>query len=191
VVWSRGTINLGRCLLTVDVENGEVLAFDEDAFVPDPDGWTRTEPKQDDVMVVEFVLGTLKPPNNNVEGCARRCATTAANVNDTLVFERLFLAAFAVMARIRTVFADKATMPSTIAISAGSSAPNPASTSGASHTDQGWASGAGRSSAAMPCRISASLCGTIASASSSSHCFRPHASSWLRDAWPTNCENRL
>jgi transposase len=35
------------------------------------------------------------------------CATTAANVNDTLAFERLFLAAFAVMARIRTVFADK------------------------------------------------------------------------------------
>ena len=35
------------------------------------------------------------------------CIATAANVNDTLVFERLFLAAFAVMARIRTVFADK------------------------------------------------------------------------------------
>jgi hypothetical protein len=35
------------------------------------------------------------------------CATTAANVNDTLAFERLFLAAFAVMVRIRTVFADK------------------------------------------------------------------------------------
>jgi transposase len=35
------------------------------------------------------------------------CTVTAANVNDTLVFERLFLAAFAVMARIRTVFADK------------------------------------------------------------------------------------
>jgi transposase len=35
------------------------------------------------------------------------CAATAANVNDTLLFERLFLAAFAVMARIRTVFADK------------------------------------------------------------------------------------
>src|SRR5215218_8015589 len=32
------------------------------------------------------------------------CVATAANVNDTLVFERLFLAAFAVMARIRTVF---------------------------------------------------------------------------------------
>src|SRR4051812_42879973 len=35
------------------------------------------------------------------------CTATAANVNDTLVFERLFLAAFGVMARIRTVFADK------------------------------------------------------------------------------------
>ena len=35
------------------------------------------------------------------------CAVTAANVNNTLVFERLFLAAFAVMARIRTVFADE------------------------------------------------------------------------------------
>ena len=35
------------------------------------------------------------------------CAATAANVNDTLMFERLFLAAFAVMARISTVFADK------------------------------------------------------------------------------------
>ena len=35
------------------------------------------------------------------------CLATAANVNDTLAFKRLFLAAFAVMARIRTVFADK------------------------------------------------------------------------------------
>lgn len=35
------------------------------------------------------------------------CAATAANVNDTLLFERLFLAAFAAMARIRKVFADK------------------------------------------------------------------------------------
>ena len=35
------------------------------------------------------------------------CLATAADVNDTLAFERLFLAAFAVMARIRTVFADK------------------------------------------------------------------------------------
>lgn len=34
-------------------------------------------------------------------------AATAANVNDTVLFERLFLTAFAVLVRIRTVFADK------------------------------------------------------------------------------------
>ena len=41
------------------------------------------------------------------DGVPVACVATAANVNDTRVFERLFLAAFAVMARIRTVFADK------------------------------------------------------------------------------------
>src|SRR3954452_23744271 len=41
------------------------------------------------------------------DGMPVACLATAANVTDTLVFERLFLAAFAVMARIRTVFADK------------------------------------------------------------------------------------
>ena len=41
------------------------------------------------------------------DGVPVACIATAANVNDTLAFERLFLAAFAVMARIRTVFADK------------------------------------------------------------------------------------
>jgi transposase len=41
------------------------------------------------------------------EGVPVACAATAANVNDTVLFERLFLGAFAVMARIRTVFADK------------------------------------------------------------------------------------
>jgi len=41
------------------------------------------------------------------DGVPVACIATAANVNDTLAFDRLFLAAFAVMARIRTVFADK------------------------------------------------------------------------------------
>ena len=41
------------------------------------------------------------------DGLPVACAATAANVNDTLLFERLFLTAFAVVARIRTVFADK------------------------------------------------------------------------------------
>jgi transposase len=35
------------------------------------------------------------------------CAATAANVNDTVLFGRLFRAAHAVVVRIRTVFADK------------------------------------------------------------------------------------
>jgi transposase len=41
------------------------------------------------------------------DGVPVACAATAADVDDTVVFERLFLAAFAVMARIRTVFADR------------------------------------------------------------------------------------
>ncbi len=41
------------------------------------------------------------------DGTPVACVATAANVNDTLLFERLFLAAFAVMARLCTVFADK------------------------------------------------------------------------------------
>ena len=41
------------------------------------------------------------------DGVPVACVTTAANVNNALVFERLFLAAFAVVARVRTVFADK------------------------------------------------------------------------------------
>jgi transposase len=41
------------------------------------------------------------------DGIPVACIATAANVNDTVLFERLFLAAFAVMTRIATVFADK------------------------------------------------------------------------------------
>jgi len=44
----------------------------------------------------------------NGYGLPVACAATAANVNDTLLFERLFRTAFAVMARVRTAFADKA-----------------------------------------------------------------------------------
>src|SRR3954454_15767803 len=41
------------------------------------------------------------------DGIPVACVATAANVNDTLVFERLFLAAYAVMAPIPGVFADR------------------------------------------------------------------------------------
>ena len=43
----------------------------------------------------------------NGDGLPVACAATAANVNDTLMFERLFRLAHAVMARVRTAFADK------------------------------------------------------------------------------------
>jgi len=43
----------------------------------------------------------------NGDGLPVACAATAANVNDTVMFERLFRAAFAVVARVRTAFADK------------------------------------------------------------------------------------
>jgi transposase len=41
------------------------------------------------------------------DGVPVACIATAANVNDTVMFERLFLAAWAVLARIARVFADK------------------------------------------------------------------------------------
>jgi hypothetical protein len=79
VVWGRGTINLGRSLLAIDIQDGEVLAFAEDAFVPDPDGWTRAEPKQEDVMAVKFVQGSPKPPDRNVEGWLQKLANMRWN----------------------------------------------------------------------------------------------------------------
>ena len=41
------------------------------------------------------------------DGIPVACRATAANVNDTVLFERLFLAAFAVTARVGTAFADR------------------------------------------------------------------------------------
>jgi transposase len=52
-------------------------------------------------------MGTKYHVAVNGDGLPVACLATAANVNDTRVFERLFLAACAVMARIQTVFADK------------------------------------------------------------------------------------
>jgi len=52
-------------------------------------------------------LGTKYHVAVNGDGVPVACVATAANVNDTLRFERLFRAAFAVLARVRTAFADK------------------------------------------------------------------------------------
>ena len=52
-------------------------------------------------------MGTKYHIATDGDGTPVACLATAANVPDTLVFERLFLAAFAVMARIRNAYADK------------------------------------------------------------------------------------
>ena len=51
--------------------------------------------------------GTKRHLATTGDGVPVACAATAANVNDTLLFERLFLTAFAVAAGIATVSADK------------------------------------------------------------------------------------
>ena len=52
-------------------------------------------------------LGTKYHVATTGDGLPVACIATAANVNDTVLFERLFLAAFAVMARIANVVTDK------------------------------------------------------------------------------------
>lgn len=52
-------------------------------------------------------LGTKYHIAVNGDGLPVACAATAANVNDTVMFERLFRLAHAVMVRVRTAFADK------------------------------------------------------------------------------------
>lgn len=119
------------------------------------------------------------------DGVPVACATSAANVNDTVLFERLFLAGFAVLARRRTGVADKGYDAERHRHrcrefgAAGNSGLSPAFTSAEPRRDRGWASGAGRSNEATLgfSKTTAWPCDTIASASSSSPCFRPPASS--------------
>src|SRR4051794_23902714 len=104
------------------------------------------------------------------DGVPVACVATAANVNDTLVFERLVLAAFAVMARIRTVFADKGydAEPHRELCRHIGATPQIHTREG-SRTDRDWDSGAGPLSAAtLGCwRTSASPSAMTGSASSS------------------------
>ena len=138
------------------------------------------------------------------DGIPVACAATAANVNDALVFERLFLSAFAVMARIATVFADKGYDAEANRILCRRFGAEPhihkpthpqahTSTSVDGHTGRAWASDAGRSSAAMPggWRTSAWRGATTASASSFKPCSRPRAYPWSQGASLANSENRL
>ena len=84
------------------------------------------------------------------DGVPVACAATAANLNDTLVFERLFRAPSRSWRASARCSRTRATTPSTTGICAGASAPSPGSTSVDGHADRAWASGAGRSSAATP-----------------------------------------
>ena len=125
------------------------------------------------------------------DGVPVACAATAANVNDTVLFERLFLSAFAVMTRIRTVFADKSYDAESNRTLCRRFGAEPCihkrrQPSGSGLGQHRWlrqqASLAPRSSAAMPgCwRTSASRCATTASASSFRPCSTPPAYSWLQ-----------
>lgn len=72
------------------------------------------------------------------DGVPVACAVSAANVNGTLALERLFLAAFAVVARIRAPCSPtRATTPSAIGTCAARTARGPASTSAVGHAGQG------------------------------------------------------
>src|SRR3954467_14021776 len=87
----------------------------------------------------------------------------------------------------------KATTLSIIASCAAPLGPSRTSTSAVSRAGRDWASGAGRSNAAMPgyLRTDVWLCAMTGSASLSSPCFRPPAYSWLQAASPLHSENRL
>ena len=98
-----------------------------------------------------------------------------------------------IVQRATAAVADKGYDANIIAICAASSVSRPRSTSEASRPAQGWASGAGPLNAATRgCwRTSVSPCATTGLASSSCHCCRAHASSWLQNASLANSENRL
>jgi hypothetical protein len=70
------------------------------------------------------------------------CIVTAANVNDTLLFERLFLAALSWPGSARCL-RTRAMMPRTTATSVAGSAPSLTSTSAVGRADQGLVSGSG------------------------------------------------
>ena len=125
------------------------------------------------------------------------CTASAANVDDTLVFERLFLAAFAVMARIRAVFADK-----------GYDAEHHHELCRAFGAEphihkRGQPRGSGLGRRRWPVercnawvlensrKPSPKRCAMTGSATSSRRCSRPPAYSWLQGASPANSENRF
>ena len=102
-VWARGgVLARGHALLVAMLRGGPTLILDSGSVRAKRAG-ERAGPNPTD----RGKKGTQYHVAVTRGGVPVACVATAANVNDTLVFERLFLAAFAVMARIATVFADK------------------------------------------------------------------------------------
>jgi transposase len=120
------------------------------------------------------------------------CIATAANVNDTVLFERLFLAAFAVMARIATVFADKGYDAEANRILCRRFRAEP-------HIHKRRPHGSGLGQRRWPVeRCNAWVLENKRLALrydrlglSFNPCWTPPAYSWLQDASPENSENRL
>ena len=101
--WARtGLLQKVHALLVAMLRGNPVLILDS-CSVRAKRGGDLTGPNPTD----RGKKGTKYHVAVNGDGVPVACTATAANVNDTVLFERLFLAAFAVMARIRTVLADK------------------------------------------------------------------------------------
>ena len=101
--WARdGVLGRVHALLVAMLRGNPVLILDS-CSVRAKRGGELTGPNPTD----RAKKGTKYHIAVTADGLPVACAATAANVHDTLMFERLFLAAFAVMARITSVFADK------------------------------------------------------------------------------------
>ena len=101
--WARtGLLRKVPALLVAMLRGNPVLILDS-CSVRAKHGGDLTGPNPTD----RGKRGTKYHVAVNGDGVPVACMATAANVNDTVLFERLFLAAFAVMARIETVFADR------------------------------------------------------------------------------------
>ena len=113
-MWQRGYAPGNSALvLSGDLTNAEARALAEKESVSLNQLITLALAEKVSALMTEELLadrakrGTKYNVAVDGDGVPVACVATAANLNDTLVFERLFLAAYAVMARIRTVFADK------------------------------------------------------------------------------------
>jgi hypothetical protein len=113
-----------------------------------------------------------------------------------VLFERLFLTAFAVVARIGTVFADKgydaeANRELCRAFGAEPQLHKRGRPRGSGLGKRRWPVERSNAWLLENKRTSGSRCVTTGSASSCNRCSRPPVSSWLQDASHANCDNRL